>query len=230
MAPLILVVEDDDAVRQLILRSLNELGYETDSAVDAPSAIELLEKRNYHVVITDKNMPGTDHYGEGGMDVLEFLQKNKPATGALMVTAFASVETAVEAMKLGAFDYISKPFLIKDIRAKLARIIEYQQCIDPASAFNTYRCLHEEVLEFIKKNHRPINEERLEEVLSSFRKKLDLMFQEGRKRENLLLEQRDAMANMTAWTSQLKEILATGDIQTAEKLADQIIDEGNKRL
>ncbi len=230
MPPVVLVVEDDEAVRTLILRSLDELEYETAFAVDAQSAIDLLEKRNFHVVITDKNMPGINHFGEGGMDVLEYLQKNKPATAVLMVTAFASVETAVEAMKLGAFDYITKPFLIKDIREKLDRIIDYQKGIDPASAYTTYRALHEEILDLLKKHHKPQNEERIEEVLSSFQKKLDSMFEENRKRENLLLVQRDAMANMTAWTGQLKDIIASGDLETAAELADRIITEGNKRL
>lgn len=230
MAPRILIVEDDEAVRKLIVRSLTETGYEVDSAVDAQSAINLIENKNYHVVITDKNMPGTTHFSQGGMDVLEFLQKNSPATAAMMITAYATVDTAVEAMKLGAFDYITKPFRIKEIRAKLDRIFEYQRCIDPASAINLYRCLHEDLLNLLKMNYSSLAEERLEEVLSSFQKKLDLMFRENRRREDLLLMQRDAMANMTAWTSQLKEILATGDTEAAEKLADRIIVEGSKRL
>lgn len=231
MAPFFLIVDDDEAVNKLLRRMLHEFGFETESALDARSAIDLLQIRNYHGVITDKNMPGIRHPGEGGMDVLEFLHRNKPETPALMITAYATVKTAVEAMKFGAFDYITKPFSKDDIGTKLRRILEYQQSIDPASTFSSYRGLQAEILELIKKVHSThFDEKRFEEVFSSFQKKLDFLFQENRNREKVLLAQRDAMANMTLWTMQLKEAMAVGEMTTADKLSDRIIDAGSNRL
>lgn len=231
MTPLILIVEDDEVVNQLLRRMLHELGFASESALDAHAAIERLKTRNFHAVITDKNMPGIRHPGEGGMDVLEYLHQHKPETPALMITAYATVETAVEAMKLGAFDYITKPFAKNDLETKLHRIVGYQQSIDPASTFSIYMGFQAALLDIIKKVYSAsFDEKHFEEIFSSFRQKLDLLFQKNRSREKVLLDQRDAMANMTAWAMQLKEALAAGEIPTAAELADRIITEGNKRL
>lgn len=231
MAPLILIVDDDEAVNNLLQLMVHKLGFATESALDARAAIDLLKTRNFHGVITDKNMPGINHPDEGGMDVLEFLHTNKPETPALMITAYATVETAVEAMKLGAFDYITKPFSKQDLKAKLHRIVEYHHSIDPAATFNIYRGFQEEILDIIKKvDSNSFDAKHFEDIFSSFQQKLDFLFQKNRSREKVLLDQRDAMANMTAWAMQLKEALAAGEIPTANELTDQIITEGNRRL
>jgi DNA-binding NtrC family response regulator len=82
-------------------------------------ALREIEKKDFDVVLTDLMMPGM-----GGMDVLREIKKLKPRTRVIMITAFATIESAVEAMKIGASDYISKPFKINEVQVTVRRALE----------------------------------------------------------------------------------------------------------
>lgn len=114
----ILVVDDDEAVGTFVERILTGMGYEVVMAKDAMEAINLLHNQEFHAVITDKNMPGTDHPSEGGLDVLQESKAVNPSCGVLMMTAYATVDSALEAMRMGVFDYINKPFALKRSAAR----------------------------------------------------------------------------------------------------------------
>ncbi|MBT9554449.1 MAG: sigma-54-dependent Fis family transcriptional regulator [Myxococcales bacterium] len=105
MKPRILVVDDEPSLRVVLSANLRREGYEPLQAASGEEAIELLSKETVHVLVTDLRMPGID-----GMELLEYVSRAHPLVPVIMITAHGTVDTAVEAMKKGAFDYITKPF------------------------------------------------------------------------------------------------------------------------
>ena len=206
----ILVVDDEVMVRELISSCFAKEDYDVQEAKDAPSAIALLRAEPFNVVITDKNMPGTQHPGEGGVDVLVFAKASNPACGVLMMTGYASVESAIEAMRLGAFDYIKKPFKLGELSEKVARIISYQRVMDPADTLSAYERFWSEYLTVLE-DHPDVkaclSEEKNAHLLKILQQNLDLLFEERRVREDLLLEQREALSRIAFLASQLKELM-----------------------
>jgi DNA-binding NtrC family response regulator len=99
----ILLAEDDAALRRMLRRILEEAGYEVTAVEDGLAAMARLQ-RPFDLVITDLRMPGAD-----GLQVLEFAHRRWPSVPVIVVTAFGSIPGAVDAMRLGAFDYLSKP-------------------------------------------------------------------------------------------------------------------------
>jgi len=100
----ILVVDDERTVRNTIRAILEEQAYRVETAPDGRAALKSLKNHSFDLVITDLRMGAVD-----GLEVLKFVKKTHPATEVIVLTAFGSVETAVEAIKAGAFDYLSKP-------------------------------------------------------------------------------------------------------------------------
>ena len=108
----ILVVEDRESLRRLVETTLAEEGFQVDAAADGVAGIELASSSSYDLVLTDLKLP------EGsGLDLLRAVKRAQPATPVVVFTAFGSVGTAVEAMKLGAADFLEKPIEIEDLLA-----------------------------------------------------------------------------------------------------------------
>jgi two-component system response regulator PilR (NtrC family) len=107
----ILVVDDEISMREFLGILMEREGYRVDLANSAESAVALLQSASYDLVISDVKMPGMD-----GLALLAQVKKLAPDTAVIMVTAFSTAEHAVEAMKLGAYDYIAKPFNVEEIR------------------------------------------------------------------------------------------------------------------
>jgi len=115
----ILIVDDDAELRSHLIEILSGEGYEIDSASSAKEALEKSQTQMFDVVIMDFMMPKMN-----GIDALQEMRKRYPRTKVIMNTAFASVENAVDAIKKGASDYISKPFKIPDLLTTIRRVIE----------------------------------------------------------------------------------------------------------
>src|SRR5581483_1256121 len=115
----VLVVDDERSMRELLSITLRQAGYDVTVAAGGNAAIEALRNSSFDVVITDLRMHETD-----GMAVLRAARELTPDTVVVVVTAYASTETAVEAMKLGAYDYVTKPFKLDEIRVTLANALE----------------------------------------------------------------------------------------------------------
>jgi DNA-binding NtrC family response regulator len=110
----ILVVDDEPVARNLLRSILQMKEYANiDEADSGPAALEALEKKEYHIVLLDKNMPDMD-----GIEVLKLSKPKWPDTEFIMITAYGSMETAIEAMDLGAYSYVTKPFADVEIIAK----------------------------------------------------------------------------------------------------------------
>ena len=104
-APRLLVVDDEMHVRESLSRWFVEDGYEVDAAADAKEALSALGKRHYDVVVSDIKMPGMD-----GIELQRRIREINPRVAIILITAYASVSTAVQALKEGAYDYVTKPF------------------------------------------------------------------------------------------------------------------------
>jgi len=116
----IIVVEDDEGNRRTLTRALERDGYRVDAFAEAEPALEYLrENRDVVLVITDLMLPGKD-----GFDVLEASRGIDPEVGLLMITGHGSVESAVDAMKRGADDYLTKPVHLEELRERTSAIIE----------------------------------------------------------------------------------------------------------
>ena len=217
----ILVVDDEELLREMISAWLANEEYEVKEAKDAPSAIALLREEQFNVVVTDKNMPGTQHKTEGGLDVLEFAKANNPACGVLMMTGYASIESAIEAMRLGAFDYISKPLMLSELSEKIARIISYQRVMDPGDTLAAYERFWSEYLAAVEEYpdvKACLSREKNAPLLKTLQQSLDLFFQERKARENLLLEQREALSKIAFLASQLRDLLPNDDSEESTVL------------
>ncbi len=115
----ILVVDDERSMRELLAIVLKREGHEVLLAENGQSAIDLLEKQPVELLISDVRMPDVS-----GVQVLAAAQRINPDIIGIMVTAFASTETAVEALRLGAYDYLSKPFNVDELKLKVRKALE----------------------------------------------------------------------------------------------------------
>ena len=115
----VLVVDDEESIRKLIQRILNKAGYDVITAADGGEALSKVEGSDIGVMILDMKMPGLT-----GMEVLQETTARWPDICVLMLTAVDDLNTAVEAMKSGAYDYITKPFNRDDLIVKLQKAIE----------------------------------------------------------------------------------------------------------
>ena len=121
----ILVVEDDESLRRVTQAQLEKCGYETAVASDVSEALEKLESEPRDLIITDLNLPGAS-----GLELLKQVRLDYPETTVVVVTAYGTIETAVEAMKSGAYDYITKPVHPDELRAVVNRVLERRQLIE----------------------------------------------------------------------------------------------------
>jgi two-component system, NtrC family, response regulator HydG len=117
--PQILVVEDEEVVRDLLLKTLEEEGYRGVGVSSGEEGLRRMEKDLFDVVLLDLNLPGMH-----GMNVLSAAPATQTDAQFIVMTAFGSVDTAVEAMKLGAFDYVNKPFRTEELLLALRRALE----------------------------------------------------------------------------------------------------------
>jgi two-component system response regulator PilR (NtrC family) len=121
----VLVVDDERSMRELLSITLRRAGYGVTLAETGAVAVERLRRERFDLVVTDLRMQETD-----GMAVLRAAREHSPDTVVVVVTAYASTETAVEAMKLGAWDYVTKPFKLDEIRVTLANALERKRLKD----------------------------------------------------------------------------------------------------
>ncbi len=119
--PRILIVDDEEIVRESLSGWLEKDGYQVSTAPDGPTALDKLHEGLWSILLVDLKMPGMD-----GLQVLEAARKLHPEAAVVMITAYATVETAVKAIKLGASDYIVKPFDPEELSLMIQRIVGQQ--------------------------------------------------------------------------------------------------------
>ena len=125
----ILVVDDEISVCKSIVSALESERNIVDMALSGEEALEKEAKNKYHVIIADLMMPGMS-----GMDLLREIKKKGSSAKIIMITGYPSIKSAVEAIKLGAFDYIPKPFTPNDLRSLVSRALESSRYFDRKEA------------------------------------------------------------------------------------------------
>lgn len=120
----VLVVDDDDSGRDALVLLLKSAGYEISSAATGLSALELIDNEQYQVIVSDLFLPD-----KSGLDILQHVQKVSPATEVIVVTGHASAQSAVRAMKEGAFDYITKPIDFDELKIVVSKALEKQKLL-----------------------------------------------------------------------------------------------------
>ena len=109
--PLALVIDDEPDICELLSLTLGRMGIDTETAMDVSSAKSFLQSRSFDLCLTDMRLPDGD-----GLELVEWMQLNAPSVPVAVITAHGNVETAVQALKLGAFDFISKPLDLNYLR------------------------------------------------------------------------------------------------------------------
>jgi len=150
----ILLVDDEPDLRLNLQEALAQDGYRVETAPDAAGALALMESRHYAVLLTDLNMPG----GPTGFELIEAARGHDPLTLCVVITGFASLDIAIQAVKCGAYDFLRKPFRLAELEAVLDRALahaavlvqlrDYQQELERrvVARVQDLRQFHEEVL------------------------------------------------------------------------------------
>jgi len=120
----ILIVDDDPTGRETLTEAVHEMGYDSIDAPSGEQALNLLQQRHVDIVVTDLKMPGMD-----GLQLLQNIKQLDPRIFVVLITAYASVETAIAAMKQGAYDYVTKPIDLREMDALLQRTVEAQELL-----------------------------------------------------------------------------------------------------
>lgn len=118
----ILVVDDEGAIRYSITKTLQRVGYHVEAAASGEETLEMMKNQDYDVVLTDIRMPGLT-----GVELLSKIKEQAPDAVVILLTGYASLETAIESLRLGAHDYLVKPSSSQDIRNSVAKGIERAQ-------------------------------------------------------------------------------------------------------
>jgi two-component system response regulator AtoC len=120
----ILVVDDEGIVRESLAAWLGEDGYEVTTAEGGAQALKLLPTREWNLMMVDLKMPGMD-----GIQLMDEVRKVRPELLIIIMTAYATVDTAVQAMKKGAYDYLVKPFNPEDLSLSIRKIVDHQRLV-----------------------------------------------------------------------------------------------------
>ena len=115
----ILVIEDEAQVRESYIDMFSFFGHKVEAVSNGREGLSLINKNGYDIVVTDLNMPEMD-----GLEVLDYLKKKKPYIEVIVITGFATLENAIKAMKMGAYDYVTKPVDIDHVRIVLAKCVQ----------------------------------------------------------------------------------------------------------
>jgi DNA-binding NtrC family response regulator len=141
--PRVLIVDDEENIRFTLTQALASLPLDIDTAAEGEQALKKVEQGKFSLILLDLRMPGMD-----GMQVLERLRESRPEIPVVVLTAHGTIETAVDAMQLGAIEFLQKPFVPEDVRRLVSRVLERGKlgadAADYAACFElAKRCLSE---------------------------------------------------------------------------------------
>jgi DNA-binding NtrC family response regulator len=120
----ILIADDERTIRETVSAILVDEGFDTDMVADGKEALELLSRKNFDLLITDLRMPNMD-----GLELIKNSMQICPQTSVIIITAYASIESAIEALRLGAYDYIIKPFNHDDLIMRVKRLLNHKELV-----------------------------------------------------------------------------------------------------
>lgn len=125
MSGKILIVDDEPTIRETLSLVLKEEKYECDLAENGAEGLKRVKEKNFDLIITDLKMPEM-----GGLELLEKVKTISPKTSVMIITAYASLESAIQALRLGAYDYIIKPLDFDDVILRIKRLMEHRELLN----------------------------------------------------------------------------------------------------
>ncbi|MEW6220390.1 MAG: response regulator [Thermodesulfobacteriota bacterium] len=206
MSKRVLVVDDNPEFLTFMSEALADQDLEVEAAADVQTAVTLMGANPFDLVVSDKNLPGTSGTGSGGMDLLRYIRSTSPATAVILITGDVSLEAAIEAMRLGAFDFACKPISVADLKARVARALEYQNFLDPEKMIAMYTVLHDSVLEILAQGDTA-NGEAKTRHLRTLDRRIDDIFAALKSWEQVIVQQMQALANVAFNVEQLKDLI-----------------------
>jgi len=227
MKPRILVVDDEEPIRTVMEKFLGSEDIVIDVSDDMKGALSLLESNRYDIILIDKNMPGTDGLREGGMELLRYIRAKHIPSEVIIMTGYATLGTAIEAMRLGAFDYLLKPFSLQDLKVKIDRLLEYRRFLDPAKTMDLYKTIREQIFNLIM-NKSTLSESDLDLALTSLNEQIDSLFRFVKECERFVLVHRDSLAHIAGYAEQLKT--RNPENEESLHLIEEIYRHSNNRL
>jgi response regulator RpfG family c-di-GMP phosphodiesterase len=129
----ILIVDDESDFRTLLVEALESMGYQCEGAETAELALDLARQRHFSIIFTDLNMPG----GLSGLDLLAAIQLIDPKTFCILMTGYATTDSAIQALKNGAYDFIQKPFKLAELDASLQRALNHYKALRQNEAYQS---------------------------------------------------------------------------------------------
>jgi two-component system, NtrC family, response regulator HydG len=219
----VLIVDDEESIRHLLAKFLTQKGYTCDEADGVNSAQERLLANQYDVMLTDKNMPLVGAGNEEGLELIRWTRHHKPDIAIIVMTGYPTIDSALEALKLGAFDYLVKPLDLNAVQRKVERLCEYRKFMNPSAILNLYLDLNRQILEADNTTMPDLDAE-----MKKRQEILDHLFFTLQSTERTLLDHRQRLAEIAAYAEQsLDEI--QGD-NPAQAMLQRVANMASKRI
>ncbi len=129
----ILIVDDESDFRTLLVEALESMGYLCEGAENGEAALDLARSKHFSIIFTDLNMPG----GLSGLDLLQKVREIDPKTFCILMTGYATLDSSIQALKNGAYDFIQKPFKLAELEASLQRALSHYKALRGIEAYQT---------------------------------------------------------------------------------------------
>lgn len=223
----ILIADDEKSILELLAQFMEKFGYHVDLAENVTIALSLMGKHKYDIILTDKNMPDAEGNKEGGMTILKYASEHMPSTETIMITGYATIETAVEAMKLGAFDYIMKPIPLNELKEKIDRILDYKRFINSENTLQIYKTLHNQLLNLLE-NRKDLSDDQLQPMLRTLGSKIDHVFGMQKEYETIIQTQTEALEKIEGYIETLRG--AVPRESPYYEVVEKICEESKKRI
>lgn len=222
----ILIVDDEEQILELLEEYVSGLGHQVDVASNYADALALINNTDYGLILLDKNFMDDSGNPEGGMALLQYARENSGESEIIMMTGYASVESAVNALKMGAIDYLIKPFELSDLAEKIAYINEYKSFLNSKGTLQLFKTLNNQVLALLQ--HRgDLTEAELHHLLQKLGQRIDKVFGSQKEYERLIKIQANALEKIEYHAELLKNAFSEDSPYYA--LINKILHETKKR-
>jgi len=223
----ILIADDEHPLLELIKKILTSQGYTCDTVDNVNDALIMIQNNDYHVILTDKNMPSPNGSDEGGLEILEFTLKHNPSTEVIVMTGYATIDSVIKALQLGAFDYISKPFIFDNLIRKINFIRTCQDFINSETITDFYRAYNKSLAEFLDKEYT-MDIYRQNKLTAFLNERTTFMFKTIKQLERTAIEERETMGDVATFAGELFDTTPENDERF--ELIKKIYEKASKRV
>ena len=161
------------------------------------------------------------------MDLLKYARSHLLKCEFIIMTGYATMETAIQAIKLGAFDYIAKPFSFDSMKEKIERIVQFKKFLSEKNTFHSNKLLYDEILLKLK-NKNSLDDDDIYEISNLFDTKIEHLFKKQKAIEKIMLEQGKALKEIASYARDLKEKMSSK--QEGSNLAEKIFERSTTHI